>query len=64
VRLRIAGAKLREICAIMNAEEMPTPGGRPVRAPKTVHDLLGTIDAEHLMEGRPVGGRRQHVRAE
>jgi recombinase len=58
VQLRISGAKLREICAVLNGEKVPTPGGHSLWRPKTVHDLLHTIDAEHLMAGRPVGGKR------
>ena len=61
IRLRADRAKLREICAIFNSEKIPTPGGRPVWTPKTVHDLLRTIDAEHMMAGRPVGGRRNRA---
>lgn len=61
VRLRGRSAKLREICEVLNGEGVPTPGGRPLWRPKTVHDLLNTIDAEHLMAGRPVGGRRYRI---
>lgn len=62
VQLRASGAKLREICEVMNAAQVPTPGGRSLWRPKTVHDLLHTIDAEHLMAGRPLGGRRHRMK--
>lgn len=58
VRLRDERKTLLQICEILNADKIPTPGRRSEWKIKTVYDLLHTIDAEHVRDGRPVGGRR------
>jgi hypothetical protein len=50
VRLRIEGATLQEICNLVNAEGVPTPGGGNYWWPSTVHNLLETLDAQALTD--------------
>jgi hypothetical protein len=50
VCLRIEGARLQDICDLLNAEGLPTPGGGKRWWPSHVHRLLGTYDAQALMD--------------
>lgn len=58
VELREAGVKLTEICNLLNAENIPTPGGGQWWWPSHVHRLLGTYDAQTLADGYEVDGKR------
>jgi hypothetical protein len=50
VLLRIKGARLRDICDVMNTERVPTPGGGKRWWPSHVHRLLETYDAQVLTD--------------
>ncbi|MFJ9822261.1 recombinase family protein [Streptomyces sp. NPDC101151] len=49
VRLRADGARLADICDVMNAAGVPTPGGGLTWWPSHVHRLLRTRDGEELL---------------
>lgn len=49
VELRTQGARLIDICDILNAEQVATPGGGERWWPSHVHRLLRTYDAQSLM---------------
>jgi hypothetical protein len=48
--LREDGKSYREICAILNAEHVPTPEGKPTWYTSHVWRLLDTVTARALME--------------
>jgi hypothetical protein len=50
VCLRIEGARLQDICDVLNTEGVPTPGGGKHWWPSHVYRLLGTYDAMALMD--------------
>jgi hypothetical protein len=58
VELKLAGARLTDICDQLNTDGVPTPGGGPRWWPSYVTRLLRTYDAQQLREGHEVDGRR------
>lgn len=58
VCLRLEGARLQDICDVLNAEGLPTPGGGKHWWPSHVHRLLETCDAQAVTdELSPASGR-------
>lgn len=51
VRLREQGLRQIDVCALLNAEGVPTPGGGPHWYPSYISRLLETIDAQMVMDG-------------
>ena len=58
IRLREAGMRQIDVCALMNAEGVPTPGGGARWYPSHISRLLATTDAQSIMDGEdlPVPG--------
>ena len=50
VLLRLEDARLQDICDVMNAEGVPTPGGGKYWWPPHVSRLLETLDAQALTD--------------
>jgi hypothetical protein len=50
VRLRLDGWTLRDIGDSLNAQDVPTPGGGKHWWPSRVCRLLGTLDAQALID--------------
>lgn len=57
IELRVAGARLIDICNELNGDGVPTPGGGLRWYPSYVHRLLHTYDARLLEDGYEVDGR-------